>query len=626
MKLEIEISANRKEYNKVYSALVMTNLIEFPIDGQDISQVKIYLTMDIPNKIQPASVSYEFKISSFLMSRTTRCTSGSFQTTKLLVGNNISKLAIVTSEQLNGEGNVKYYVSTSEDESGNAIGFHLIEPNSNSFIDLGNITVPIYVSVPEGGSPNNLKWDTRPELKYGQNLYNILDCGYEVETSDYSIENAIFTCDNIIENSIKLYRGCNDYIKVKNEYKQNKHISKLSYKVEINTETNWVNPVKLRLEVEEIIEQDKITNALGLQYNKVELTYPLENLDGIRLRKDDGAEFYAEVVSIDSIDNVYYITFDQIDDTTVVLDPLQYYSITYVTSIEDYSSIKEVDIEVNTNSVNVSVYDENLVEGDDYNIYPYEKMVELLKSGSFYEDYEEDEILPEATNINVEFSFTETQSTISYYETMVYVTTNTDITILPFDGTEITAGNFHNIDDVNVSAYTGFTLNYGWHKIQTTNPYPSYNENDINALTKTTSNAGIVFPATISFMRPYIDSMRRVSTFQLAVLDITEGNKCFAYENGKFYINFIPDFIDPAIVTNDDWSNTKGKRILCKKPTFSETYENEGYVSQPELFMIEMSFKSDNEEQFIYLRGDINVADTTSMLTIDKIGVNEYEV
>jgi len=625
LKIEIECTSNKRDYTKVYSSLIKRNLIEFPIPRQDISQVKIYMTMDMPNLIQPGSVSYRFKMQKFSMLRTNRRASGTFQTTKLSISEDISKLSLVTSEEVTGEGNIKYYISTSEDSSGVATGFSLIEANSNNFMDLGNITVPIYVAVPENGDSNNLKWNIRPENKYGQSLYNILDCGYEISTSDYSIGNGVLTCDNIIDANIKLYRGCNDYVKVLKEHKQDKHISKISHKVEINTETNWVNPISFRLEIEEIVEENKITNNSGLLRNRIELTYPLKNFDNIRIKKEDGVEFYAEITDISEIDNVYYITFGAIDDTITVLDPLQSYRISYITSIEDYSSIQNVTIDIDMTSVKVFVYDEELTEGEDFIIYPSEYMVELLKSGAFYEDYDEDETAPEATNVNVEFSFTETQSSITYYETMIYVTTNTDITILPFTGTEITSGNFHIIDKINVSSYTEYTLKYGWHIIQTTNPYPSYNENDINEFTGIASSAGIIFPATITTMRPYIDSMRRVSPFKLSTLGKVEGAKCFAFENGKIYINFIPDFIDPVIVTNIEWSNTKGKFVICKNPTYSETYENEGYNPQPEIFMIELSFRSDDTDRFIYLRGVIDMEDNVSIATIDKIGINEFE-
>ena len=197
----------------------------------------------------------------------------------------------------------------------------------------------------------------------------------------------------------------------------------------------------------------------------------------------------------------------------------------------------------------------------------------------------------------------------------------TRITILPFKGFEIEAGNFHMINSENVSAMTEYMLPAGWSTVTTTQPYPSYlaDTDDVNLLTGKASSAGLVIYGAVEKMRTYRDSMRQVSPFVLASLSAEDGSKCFSYSEGKILINFQPEFLDPLILANN--AECYGEVLLGKRGEYSDTYETSLYESVPEEFELEIPYSSTTTTRCVYLKIELS-AESGAHAIVRRIGMN----
>ena len=269
--------------------------------------------------------------------------------------------------------------------------------------------------------------------------------------------------------------------------------------------------------------------------------------------------------------------------------------------------------------------------GVDYRIQPNEYRVELLKTGAYARHYSKvvdgsGNTLTSLTDVNITYDFEEQGATsTTYYETQVKVVVPTEIEILPFNAAEIADGNFHHINGENVSTYTSYVLKQGWNTIQTTHPYPSAGEYDVNALTEETSSAGIILLEDIDAMRPYTDSMRQVSPFTLATLEPEEATKCFSYDDGKLLVSFLPDFIQPDILNDPLSLDTKGQTLICKKPVLEVDYTNMGYTPLPEAFQLEFAYSDSSRDKFIFIKIEIETHNVSALARINKLGLNKYK-
>ena len=184
-------------------------------------------------------------------------------------------------------------------------------------------------------------------------------------------------------------------------------------------------------------------------------------------------------------------------------------------------------------------------------------------------------------------------------------------------------GNFHTINGEYYSASPSYTLTTGWNKIDTTQPFPSLNEYDVNKITGAVSSAGILIPEDM-IMRPYLDSMRQVSPYKLATMDASEGSKCFAYVDGKILVNFLPTFLDEELLANDTTSDMIGSKFLNKRASFDTEYNNIGWVPVPERFGLEFSY-TESGDKSVFIKATIDCPDSSSFGKITYLGLNEYK-
>lgn len=651
IKLQVDVSENGTNYKNVLTQVVRREKIDIPMDDTDISVIRVTMTMTSPNVVMLDEGRYEFRLYSVVMTNATRRNSGAWQSTELPITSDIAHVSLAVEDEVRGDTTLKYFVSVNKDADDKAIGFMNIDPTqTGSVINLGNSIVNMEV----GPLSSDPRWKILPEKKWGSKLYNILNIpGLSIESSDFSIvDGAIkFTSDdmNIVEDTIKLYRGSYDFIQKERHVELERHVDNISCDVDMSATTEWVDPVSFRVRWRELIDGTLVTDYGNNYKNRIRVNWRIENPDDIQIERDDGQELYFLIQRIEYLldDNsivtireykqnhsdktvdATYITLAGMKDE-VILDDVYYYYMTFTTNLSEYILEREVEVELDLKSFVVQAAGQDLVQGVDYRIHPNMYKIELLKTGEYAAHIDiritDDEIQGSSAPINISYDFLEkgAQSTI-FYETNVYVAVPTDIVVLAFSAAEIAEGNFHIINEDDISTFTSYTLKQGWNIVRTTQPYPSANEYDTNELTSESSNAGIVIPENIENMRPFLDSMRQVSPFLLSTLEPDEGAKCFSFVDNKMYINFLPDFVEQDILVDPITSGTKGQVLLCKKPILDPDYTNTGYTSSPEKFEFEFAYTNEEKEKFIFIRIEINSQSGTSTARVSRLGLNKYQ-
>jgi len=634
IKVRIQVTANRKDYKTIYEGLTKWERIEVPIETMNISQIVVEFTMNTPNLVFPDHVTYEFKLYKIAMVRASRRTSATFQTKQLDIESDVSFVSIAAEEELVGNGSISYSIARTADTEGNPTGFSPVNMREGQLIEMGNVISMVDVVPPD----ENPRWTVKPERRYGSTLYNILNCGMSLSEGDLTIQSGVLTCSGVVDDGIKLYRGVNDWSRQSRSVSVDRHVESLSYETEIDSQTAWVKPVQLLTTVKHLIESDHISSSGELTLNRVALTYPLRNIEELRVSYDDGTEYYVPVVDASQVNNVWYVTFGlPVGATsTEVFDPSQHYYISHVTTLTDYASIAQVEVVLDLESIEITQGGQQYSHGTDYQIYQSSFMIEFFKTGKYYKAFNKEtstswisgdsQYTNKSPAVDIKYRFAEVSAiAVEYFETNIYVTSPIDITLIPFTETDKSMGNFHKIDNIDVSSLTSFPLENGWHTLQSTNPYPSVNEYDINSLTQDRCYAGMIIPAAIDTMRIFRDPMRRVSPFVLASLPADEASKCFAFVDGKVLLSAQPDFVDDEIVYDPNMSYAKGSLLICKKPIMEADLSNSGYIPAPEQFQMEVKYQlSEGSSRPLWIRIELLVEDTTSVAKIRQFGLNKF--
>jgi hypothetical protein len=647
--VKVELSPDGTKYETVFEDVIRRNSIDIPVVTQSISVISVELTMDKPNVVLLDEVRYEFRLYKVLMLNATQKSGGIYQTTKIPVESKVAHLSLVAEEEKIGTVGIKYAVSINEDASGNPVGFVTTDPSdSAAIINMSNTVVNLSVSPSSGVRI----WRVHPLKKFGSALYNIFDCGFTESTDDFTIENGELTFSTnieIVNDTVKLYRGSRDFIKKSRAIILDKHSDVVAHTVEPVEATGWIEPVELMTKVKELIEEYNISDDGSNFRNKVRVPWHVRNFEEIHIERDDGQEVHAFISEIKyTLDNAEVVTpieyedgytHRRVDSTCftftgiageIILNEEYHHYATFVASLKDYIAERQVYVELDLGSFSVAVAGGELEQGEDYRVQPNEYRIELLKTGGYARHFtvskdNEGNITTSADDVNISYDFVEQGSTSTeYYETNVFVTVPTEVVILPFTASEIASGNFHIVNDENVSIFTSHTLQQGWNSIRTTHPYPSVSEFDANRLTGETSTAGVVIPDDVDIMRPYLDSMRHISPFLLATLEPEEGVSCFSYTDGKVLVNFLPDYVEPDFLSDPLTVGTKGSDLLCKKPILDADYSNTGYTAQPEIFELEFTYYNKTREKFIFIRIEMDVRGTGAIARVNKLGLNKY--
>lgn len=461
----------------------------------------------------------------------------------------------------------------------------------NKFVQIGKNNVQFELN------PENTEWKLlKPDYSFGGNsIYNILDIKKD---SDYiDSEGKIKESENT--NDITIYRGYQDWLITKqsrnNKFESNKIMLVLN-RNENNILTNTSNTLQINVTTLNIISYDTTHITDG---------YALFMLNG-------------EVIDIDSINIYDAITNEKIyvkyDDTTpitydsgtnistikILVDTengygitqnIQYINITYNISLVSYCKYFNYNIIIDS----LSIYDENGIEVNKSSMFSITKQ---YNSDGSIKNY----ILNVSPYVSYKYilynyGFTVlNMEPINIYTTTVVCETPETIKILPFSKKEIIAGNYHKINDEDVSQLSSYTLQQGRNYITTTQPFPSLYKNSNtyfkNSITNERSYAGIVLEDYLNYYA-YDKPLTRISAYELSLIIPKSDYRQFAFENGKIYLNNIPESI-PLVYFSDVFElyNTTGRTLLCKKPIYNSSYVVTDYEVSQECFFIQYNINN----------------------------------
>lgn len=629
--VKAEVSSDRSKYTTVYEQVVTRDRVDIPITETDIRKLIITLTMSTPNVVLMNEVRYEFKVDKILMLSDKRKLSGRFQTKEMEVEKDVAFLSLAVDDEVIGKALIKYYIATEKDTSGNPTGFFFLDPKrEGSLVNLKSSTSILRIGPKDLSNP---RWNLTGIKEYGSRLYNILNVlgtGITEETEDFKVEDGklALTEGDLIQDTVKMYRGANDYIRKEKEVKIERHVDWISTIPDENEPTKWLNRILLRLRVNELVDARLIGHSGGAYYNEISVPYRILNYEEIRVTRDDGREISTIISNVSYANGQSTVAFYATTGSTL-FNPAYKYYISFIISLKEYSETNSMEITIDMDSIRIAVGEEDLIYGTDFTIYKNDMEIELFRSGKYLAYYDVDYSTPadpvnNCTAISMSYRFTgDTGSTMAYHETYVYAEVPTDIVIIPFTTGELAKGNFHIINDDHVGSRSSYTFKQGWNKIETTQPFPSRNEYDPNHITGLVSKACIVIPEDIGKMRAYKDSMRQVAPFTLASMDLEEGSKCFSFVDGQLLVNFIPTFIEKTFLDDTITSDISGEMFLNKKASFGAAYDNVGWIPNPETFSLEFSYTSGDEKR-VYVRIDIECDDSTSIGRVLKLGLNKY--
>jgi len=630
VKVKARVSPDKADYTNVYDSVVTRDQVDIPMEETDVQRLVLTLTMDAPNVVLMNEVRYEFKIEKLLLLSDKRKLSGIYQTKEIPISSDIAFVSLAVEDESIGDVILKYYVATEKDTSGNPTGFFYIDPkDEGSLVNMQSTSSSIRLT-PDSANP---RWQLSGLKTYGSRLYNIFDIlgtGVSEETEDFKIEDGklVIKDGELIQDTIKLYRGINDYVKLEKEVLIERNVDWLAYTPEPHAAIDWVQRIPLCIKLNELIDSRNISHSGGGLYNQVTIPYELLNYEEIRVTRDDGREVPTLVSDVTYSGGESVITFSASAGTTV-LDPNYKHYISFIVTLKEYINTTGMEVTIDLDSVRIGAGDDDLIYGVDFDVYKNEMEIELRKSGQYLSHYDVDYTNPSSpvnnnTPIVVSYKFTgDTGKLMSFFQTYVYVEVPTDIVIRPFTTGELASGNFHMINDEHVGARPSYTLKQGWNKLESTQPFPSRNEYDLNTITGKVSRAGIVIPGNIEYMRPYKDSMRQVAPFILATMDLEEGSKCFSYVDGKMLINFVPTSVEQSFLDEPLTSDIKGDKFLNKKAVWGVSYDNVGWTALPETFYLEFSYTSSGDKQ-VYVRITIECEDNKSVARVFRVGLNKY--
>ena len=625
VKLKVETSSNKVDFNTVFDSVTTLERIDIPIVETDLVKLIVTMTMDIPSRVLVDQVHYEFKLDKILMLNDQRKTEGVYQTKEIPIEEDITIVSLATEETATKDCTISYYLTAEKDSENNPIGFSYMDTKAEgSFLTLKSGTAKTKVALPEDTN----YWKLTQIKTYGARLYNVLETAGDETAEDYSISSGQINIagGDIIQDTIKLYRGLGDYVQVTDSVPIEKRTDWISMLPDLYDQTEWVKRVPLRVALYELIET--VTDYGGGLYNRFTIPYTVLNYEELKITRSDGTQVTTLISEISSADGVTTVTLGTTAGTTV-LDPAYQYHAGYTTSLKEYADDNNMTVALDIDTLEVEANDNPMVYAADYIFYEDTLEIELLKTGSYQAMYSADYENPDlplnlCEDIRMKYTYTtliETET--AYYETYVYANTPVDIIILPFTSSEISVGNFHIVNGDYCSASSSYTLSKGWNKIETSQPYPSLNDVDVNTITGIMSNAGIVISEELE-MRAYLDSMRQVTPYKLATLGTEDGSKCFAYSEGTILVNFEPTFIDENFLVTESTAGMVGSKFLNKRASYDSSYNNTGWTPVPEQFGLEFGH-TESGDKSIFIKATIDNSTYSSFGKITRIGLNKYK-
>jgi hypothetical protein len=549
---------------------------------------------------------YQFRINSISPEYVNFAKDDTIYTNAINVPFPITDVMLESTDSRPVDTDINYFISKDQDKWIPLVPRNLFPNAPSSVVNLSQSSIE---QVEDITSKN---WQIlTPSNQFGNvPLYNILQFT-ESQYVDIDAKLNIFSDedDSIVEDSIAVYRGVNDwaieylsrnsYIEVSDilyRFKPNE-IDAENLDIEDFTYDDLSSLAYVRIDDEGhlITASIEITTKYNIYTNNIKIidittgrkvTFDSYTSDGVIQLGTDAVVGNEIVVSY----NATIVAIEQKENATVTIDTS---SFTYANTAGSDDPIPG--IETDTAAQSEIFYS------------PADRLVHVSRENS----------LPKNEHgwisVYVSFRYTiKSKDTFKTFRTYVYYEEDTTIEILPFTQEEITAGNYHTIDGINVSTATSYDLKGGWHEIITTQPYKTdpTNSKDINILSNATSNAGIKL-GNYTERRAFNKSLRKVSTNALSNIVPPADHRSFAYADGKIYINFIPEQLPEASTLIA--SHISGNDILGKYARYYEDGKDSfrDYVEQKEIFLIEYKTRpkegSEKDIRTVYVKAELNV-------------------
>lgn len=486
-----------------------------------------------------------------------------------------NKISMVSSAYIPDNSSINYYVSKDGLNWHSIIPYNVRKDPRNIINFSNNISYQI-----DNIKPSETQWGTISKItSYGSvPLYNIL----EIMPGNSIV---IPEPESLLPDTVELERGIGDY---SIEYNEGKIYGEVKNAPIVFTAVNKRASISIP-----VTEVCSITSSPDTDTYKVNTTYPIIYTDAFLPKvviNKNGKTYECDVQIItNSTDEIH---IEDSDENPFVGIPTDLVTVTYYTSLKDYSSTNNIVVELD--KFFFEVYRNNTETGTPIDSDYYDFNVNDLKM-KINRFIDANTIGSTATILYTSYKYiTRKKQNYRIFNTYVTVDTPTKIQIFPFLDTEIISGNFHKIDGYDCSKQTSFNLTIGRHHIQTTQPFKSGpSALDKNDLTDKKSTAGIdLSNIDQTNIMAYEFPMKKVSVHQLTNIVAPLDHRSFAVdENGKVLINYLPEEIH-----NFDMNNPyTGVNLLCKKAVYNSNGDFDRYEFISETFRLKYQTRSDEQ-------------------------------
>lgn len=590
-----------------------TSTYTFNFDTIKAEKIIVSMTQTLESFLSANKRMFSFNVNFINPELIKYVTDAEFYSAAIAVDFPISDVSLETVDQRPYGTNILYYIST-DNTYWSPITVRNLSPDApNSIVNIGTTTIESTTIDGYGGYPIHRWKRLTPDYSYGNSpLYNLI----EFSDSQYvtsGVLNATLPTEStyqIDEDSIKLYRGIDEY-----------SIEEQRYEIEVET-----TDVLYRFQPSEVsptspddYNHDVMSTDVFIRIEEESHTVDNNGYVTVNYAICNNNLTVTDITNNVALNVAEYVNA-QIRTTGAL--PGTKVEVTYHTKVTTIETTDDVILELIPESFYYKYSPTGVAQTSVNDMYysPTDKKIYLNINNT----------LPSTSIgwLNAYLSFRMTKKSnkkFMVFRTFVRYDKETEIIILPFTNDEVSRGNFHIIDNDMVSTNSSHTLSPGWHEIITTQPYktdPDYYDTDVNKLTNQLSKAGILLGSEYEYTngnttyqyverRAYRDPMRKVSTFTLANRVSPFSYESYSYSDGKILSNFIPEYLpDNSLIASP---GRTGKKLLLKearylndgKLTFGEYYHN------PEQFYLEYRLVpkegSDNDFRTLYVKGVLKV-------------------
>lgn len=621
-RVDIEISTDGITYKKLPTYyMAEAPLRVYTPTRMRMEKARITFTKGFGYKSSGSEITYDFDIRNIFFSDVLEETNVLYQTQELSFDKPIRNVSIIVDEIIPDGATSTYYIST----TGKVNSWVPIEPSNRTEAETNIINIGGNIHTVENIHTDTNRWLIDYEIYGDINLYNILNPN---DTLEYETDDSISIVNNKLTHTgneeidplnIKLFRGIGNYGISEGWDVKRQKVDDIFYIPRLLSTSSSYEPIELLLKVTEYLQ------PLSTDPKVLNLKYPIyENrIDETVVIDSDG---YTPNVTVDA-SNSYQVVVDNNFvytklSMTGTLDPNRMYYATYFVSINDKEEVDGKSFVIDETALVVKYSNgEQMNRGVDYILHTGHK--ELALSAS---------LIGNLDKISIAYEYAEERTKpYNIYTTYIDVDKEAKIKIIPFTNEELSFGNYHKIDNIDVSSEDEYLLSIGSHKIESTQPYPSDpdNDNDVNTLTNKSSLAGIILDWYVDTtkMRALEMSQRLVGARTLANNIKPNDRRSFAYDEGKILLNRIPDYIRQETLNSNLTNHKTGTDLLLKKVEYTESMRFYRYVTVPETFRVIFNTNTENQPNTLYLKVviDSSQAEEKGHLRIDEIIINNLE-